>query len=385
MSFPVVAQARDSINQAYVALQNWNTNPANIPLPDVVNTKRSQLSNKQIAAQYQKSIEGNSGIDINKAPKMMSRDRVEHDLPIAYFSQKRGITCNSSMAKVMEDKHCYFDSSFYEHKTQIESDSPLQVELKGGLDPSCVCILETPKFVTGSDKNLEFIAKHYTGFFTSGGTIDCRNTPGLFDSDGRCGGEYAWVMNCMKADTSPAKINQQIDDAVSGSFPKTVMLTTQQFNDYITWRKVNGKSNENFGYLVYSDKKDWGAIIAGAVGGGIGVLGVMALAGYGLMKYRARTAANTPASTTTTVPLHVVSSVQTGLSTSPGNSTAPVSNSPTTTTTSAAAVGVSTPPTTTAANSSGTTAQQSSSSSDDDTNPVAIDIEYAKPAGYESD
>ena len=38
MSFPVVSQARDSINQAYVALQNWNTNPANIPLPDVVDT-----------------------------------------------------------------------------------------------------------------------------------------------------------------------------------------------------------------------------------------------------------------------------------------------------------------------------------------------------------
>ena len=384
MSFPVVAQARDSIDKAYVALQNWNTNPANIPLPDVINTKRPQLSNKQIAAQYQKSIEGNSGIDINKVPKMMSRDRVEHDLPLAHFSQKRGITCNSSMEEVMADKQCSTDSSFYEHKSQIESDSPLQVELKGGLDPSCVCILETPKFVTGSDTNLEFVAKqkHYQYFYSRGGTLDCRNTPGLYESDGRCGGSYAWAMNCKKADTSPEKINQQIDEAVSRSYPSTVLLTTKQFNDYMDWRKVNGKSNENFGYLFYSDKKDWGAIIAGAVGGGIGVLGVMALAGYGLMKYRARTAANTPASTTTTVPAHVVASVQTGLSTSPGNSTAPVSNSPTTTITSAAAVGVSTPPTTTAANSSGITAQQSSSSSDDDSSPVAIDI---PPAGHEDD
>ena len=41
MSFPIVAQARDSINKAYEALQSWNTNPADIPLPDVVN--RSQL------------------------------------------------------------------------------------------------------------------------------------------------------------------------------------------------------------------------------------------------------------------------------------------------------------------------------------------------------
>jgi|GEM_PF-2096729 len=383
MSFPVVAQARDSIDKASVALQNWNTNPVNIPLPDVVNTKRPQLSNNQIAAQYLKSIAGNLGIDINKAPKMMSRDRVEHDLPIAYFSQKRGITCNSSMADVMFNKHCYWDSSFYEHKTLIESDSPLQVELNGGLDPSCVCLLETPKFVTGSDKNLEFIAKHYQGFVTWGGTLDCRNTPGLYDSDGRCGGSYAWAMKCKKADTSPAKINQQIDEAVSTSFPNTVLLTTKQFNDYMAWRKVNGKSNENFGYLLYSDKINWGAIIAGAVGGGIGVLGGMAIGGYRLlMKYRASTAANTAASTTTTVPAHVVASGQTGLSTSPGSSTAPVSNNAITTTTSAAAVGVSTPPTTTAANSSGATAQQSSPSSNNVSSSVVIDI---PPAGHEDD
>jgi hypothetical protein len=285
----------------------------------------------------------------------------------------------------MDDKECYWDSSFYEHKTRIESDSPLQVELKGGLDPSCVCILETPKFITGSDKNLEFVAKHYQNFNSKGGTFDCRNTPGLYEPDGRCGGQWAWAMNCKKADTSPEKINQQIDDAVSSSSPNTVLLTTQQFNDYMSWRKVNGKSNENFGYLFYSDKKDWGAIIAGALGGGFAALGMMALGGYGLMKYRARTAANTPASTATTVPAQVASSVQNGLSTSPGNSTAPVSNSPTTTTTSAAAVGVSTPPTTTAANSSGITAQQSSSSSDDDSITIAIDIEYAKPAGHEDD
>jgi len=83
MSFPVFAQARDSINKAYVALQNWNTNPADIPLPDTVNTKRPQLSNEQKAAAYLKSIEGNPHIDINKIPKIESIDRLEHELPMA--------------------------------------------------------------------------------------------------------------------------------------------------------------------------------------------------------------------------------------------------------------------------------------------------------------
>jgi hypothetical protein len=68
MSFPVFSQARDSINKAYVALQNWNANPADTPLPDVVDTKRSHLTHQQIAARYLKSVDGNPDIDINKLP-----------------------------------------------------------------------------------------------------------------------------------------------------------------------------------------------------------------------------------------------------------------------------------------------------------------------------
>ena len=82
MSFPVFAQARDSIDKAYVALQNWNTNPANIPLPDVINTNRPKMTQAQISAAYLKSIEGNPNIDINKIPKMSTRDRIDFELPI---------------------------------------------------------------------------------------------------------------------------------------------------------------------------------------------------------------------------------------------------------------------------------------------------------------
>jgi hypothetical protein len=91
MSIPVFAQARDSINKAYVALQNWNTNPTDIPLPDIVDTKRTHLTGKQIAARYQKSIEGNLEIDINKIPKMKPRDRTDHEpliVDVAFDSTK---------------------------------------------------------------------------------------------------------------------------------------------------------------------------------------------------------------------------------------------------------------------------------------------------------
>ena len=50
-------------------------------LPGVVNTKRKKLSRNQIAERYLKSIEGNRDIDINKPPRVVSKERIEARLP----------------------------------------------------------------------------------------------------------------------------------------------------------------------------------------------------------------------------------------------------------------------------------------------------------------
>lgn len=404
MSFPVFAQARDSIDKAYVALQNWNTNPANIPLPDVINTNRPKMTQAQISAAYLKSIEGNPNIDINKIPKMSTRDRIDFELPITDEKQSNEIIPENQKRQYYG---CWRGDWISLAKEGVESGTHLELNWIGNLKKNpLACTGDVPQFIVCSDQYLgETI---WSQWIHKDVILDYRNVTGLYD--------YGWCLpmreniECPTPATEIDDINQQIDATIKQNRLVRIYLNETDLNNYLEFRNKTGElenfnyilisdkpstpeirpapknsPEENFGYPFSSDKKDWGAIIASALGGGFGALGVMALGGYGLMKYRARTAANTPASTATTVPAQVASSVQNGLSTSPGNSTAPVSNSPTTTTTSAAAVGVSTPPTTTAANSSGITAQQSSSSSDDDSSSVAIDIEYAKPAGHEDD
>jgi len=68
-------------NRAYVALQSNKANPMRERLPGVVNTKRKKLSRNQIAERYLKSIEGNRDIDINKPPRVVSKERIEARLP----------------------------------------------------------------------------------------------------------------------------------------------------------------------------------------------------------------------------------------------------------------------------------------------------------------
>jgi hypothetical protein len=401
MSFPVLAQARDSLNKAYVAVQNWNTNPAHIPLPDTINTKRRHLTHEQIAARYLKSIEGNTDIDINKIPKMSTRNRIDFELPITDEKLSNEITPENQKRQIYA---CWKGHWYFEAKEGVESGTHLEFNWIGNLKNPHACTDGTSQFIVCSDQYLgETIRPQW---IHNDVILDYRNVTSLYNDYGWCLPMWEYL-ECPTPATEIDDINQQIDTTIKQNRQVRIYLNETDLNNYLEFRNETGElenfnyilisdkpstpekppapensPEENFGYPFSPDKKDWGAIIAGAVGGGFAALGVMALGGYGLMKYRARTAANTPASTTTTVPAHVVASVQTGLSTSPGNSTAPVSNSPTTTTTSAAAVGVSTPPTTTAANSSGITAQQSSSSSDDDSSSVAIDI---PPAGHEDD
>ena len=400
MSFPVFAQARDNIDKAYVALQNWNTNPANIPLPDVINTNRPKMTEAQISAAYLKSIEGNPNIDINKIPKMSTRDRVDFELPITEEKLSKEIIPENQKRQRYA---CWNGHWYFEDKEAVESSTHLEFNWIGNLKNPRACAGDVPQFIICSDQYLgETI---WPAEFHNNVILDYRNVTRLY-TNGWCHPMWQYI-ECPTPATEIDDINQQIDATIKQNLLVRIYLNETDLNNYLEFRNETGElenfnyilisdkpstpeippapknsPEENFGYLFSSDKKDWGAIIAGAVGGGIGVLGVMALAGYGLMKYRARTAANTPASTTTTVPAQVASSVQNGLSTSPSNATAPVSNNPTTTATAAAAVGVSTPPTTTAANSSGITAQQFSSSSDDDSSSVAIEI---PPAGHEDD
>ncbi len=262
MSFPVLAQARDGLNKAYIALQNWNTNPANIPLPNIVNTKRPQLNNKQIAGRYLNSVESNPSIDINKIPKMKSRDRIDHELPIADVpradgSKKRSAACNRS-EYVWPHPECqegYFD----EYKALMEDGRwwevgacPVSFELIGSGDPSCICIRELPQFVICSDQYLEGTLFNMRGWPQK--ILEYRNVSGLgtdYDPVGPCarwGGSI-----CPEPATTPEEINVQIDETIETNPATVVYLTPSQLEGYLAWRKTNG-TLDDFQYIRVSDK-----------------------------------------------------------------------------------------------------------------------------------
>ena len=172
MSFPIFNQAKDSINKAYVALQSWSTTPADIPLPDVIDTKRPHLTRQQIAARYLKSVEGNPDIDINKLPRMKSRERIDHDLPMVdlkseLVTTKRGFDDFPEINRTRCTSNDFWwlstgcvDDLMHVAKSSYRPNSPLTFELKGSADPDCVCLDDVPRFIICSPKNFEYVHDH---------------------------------------------------------------------------------------------------------------------------------------------------------------------------------------------------------------------------------
>lgn len=298
MSLPVFAQARDSINKAYIALQQWNMNPADIPLPDTVNTKRPHLSDEQKAAKYLKSIEGNPDIDINKIPKMKSRDRFEYELPIATASQiktlKRVADC-TSIPKNFWDNYCSNDIVFSSFKASTEYFAPVQTDLIGGDNPNCTCLEDLPIFLICNDDNLQ--ATHYTWLVWREQFLDYRNFSQLYresdntqvdSSKGRC---KVWPQICPKPETSEMAINRQIDEAMESGLLTNVYLNQTQLDGYLLWRKYHDKP-ENFSYVVISDKPvnpinatDMSGMIASVTGAAIAATGIATIGLIRLVNY----------------------------------------------------------------------------------------------------
>jgi hypothetical protein len=107
-------------------------------------------------------------------------------------------------------------------------------------------------------------------------------------------------LECPTPATEIDDINQQIDTTIKQNRQVRIYLNETDLNNYLEFRNETGElenfnyilisdkpstpekppapensPEENFGYLFNSDKKNWGGIIASAVGGGFAALGVM--------------------------------------------------------------------------------------------------------------
>ena len=319
MSFPVVAQARDSINKAYVALQNWNTNPANIPIPDVVNTKRPQLPEKQIAAQYQKSIEGNPDIDINKIPKIETKDRLDHELPMveiqsSWKRDKRSYADYTPINRTLCSTDDYDpdvtgceDDLMHVAKAEVKYITQLTFELIETNETDCTCLDDVPRFIVCSDQNLNSANYKY---IIGDHILDYRNVSSLYGSEGRCSPRWNWLFDCPTPATTTELINQQINQAINQPTRASIFLNQTQLDAYL-WFREHNSDLMNFTYILVSDKSQPKAEsaagnIAAAVLGSLAGLGSVILGVVGVMKYRSRTPIGPLPSITTLNPLQSV-------------------------------------------------------------------------------
>ena len=313
MSFPVFNQARDSINKAYVALQSWNTNPADIPLPDVINTKRPHLTDQQIAARYLKSVEGNPDIDINKLPRMKSRERIDHDLPMVdlkseLVTTKRGFDDFPEINRTRCTSNDFWwlstgcvDDLMHVAKSSYRPNSPLTFELKRSADPDCVCLDDVPRFIICSPKNFEYVHEQRWSLIGEH-ILDYRNFSELHkEPSGKCSPKWNWRFDCPKPAVNPEEINQQIDQALNQTTTATIILNQTQLDDYLSYREWY-EDLENFTYILVGDNHAFegevqsskpdnsAAIAAGAVS-----LGAAALAIFGIILYKLRTSSQSAA------------------------------------------------------------------------------------------
>jgi hypothetical protein len=289
MSFPVFAQARDSINKAYAALQNWNTNPSDIPLPDVVNTERTHLTGEQIAPRYLKSVEGNPNIDINKIPKMVPRDRIDYELPITDWEtesvNKRSIyNCDKVNWEVLYQQ-CK-TRPYFHFKGMNELHAPVKIDLVGDPNPDCLCMEELPIFFVCSDDNLK--ATHDIWMRSRNIFLDYRNFSYLKKDEWGNHGICWWnPAECPTPETSQIAINRQIDETIENELQTNIYLNQTMLDDYLTWRKYNSKP-DNFTYVVVSDQppKVSTPINTGIIAAGVAA----AVAGVGIISLTIRSA-----------------------------------------------------------------------------------------------
>ncbi len=245
----MLAQIQDNTYKAYVALQSYATAPTNIPIPGVIRTDRPKLTREQMADRYLKSVAGNTDIDINKKPKMYSKERsrpgpLQTEPQSLTETKKRSAECDAAKSdKIysLNSRKCG-DRYFDEYKRMQEKLNPsVSVQLIGRQDPECVCIAEMSEFVVCDNKHLA--STEYSIFGWPRQYLDYRNALNiLYSGQNNC--TERWTDACLEPETSRDKIFQQVDHTLATKIPTRIFVHQNMYDEYLNWRKLNGTLNE---------------------------------------------------------------------------------------------------------------------------------------------
>jgi hypothetical protein len=260
-------QARDNTNKAFVATQNWNTNPADIRMPDSVNTKRPKLSNRQITRRYLESVADNQDIDINKKsgvaasnnnhqassekPTEMQRDFLKRsaacDLAVRDKAEYPPDHFMNNIAKRSNCKNLYFD----EYKKYQESISDLlSYEVIGHSEPECICMDKLPEFMLTQDVAAKNAIEPSLSFYPKQ-MLDYIGIQRLRLSTLPCFG----LDQCPEPESNVEEILTQIKNTTFTQ-PATRILLEQEYLDvYLAMQKIY-QSNSPFKitYIRVNDK-----------------------------------------------------------------------------------------------------------------------------------
>jgi hypothetical protein len=168
-------------------------------------------------------------------------------------------------------------------------DAAVKVYLYGDPNPDCLCLEELPIFFTCSEKNLQ--ETHDLWMERRQQFLDYRNFSYLQTNEfGKPGVCQPGRHQCPNPETSQMAINRQIDGAIESGLETNIYLNQTMLDDYLTWRRYNGKP-ENFTYVVVADKPTVASapsttgIIASAVGVAVAGAGIIALTVRSVVNY----------------------------------------------------------------------------------------------------
>ena len=261
----MLAQIQDNTYKAYVALQSYVTSPSNIPIPGIIHTDRSKLTREQMAARIREQ-NTDPRLDINrvsahkeqKSPVMLQKptktangfEKFDYELPLLPEKQpagqmKRAIKC--------PDWNRWSVREYLDRRSRLTTDSkaPIKFEFISKRQPDEVCSVFVPEFVVCRYPSC------YLDFLWDEGrsVLDYHDYEALPDSFSKseiaqfCG--YHDI--CPTPEKTPEAINRQIENSLSVVKDYRIFLSRSQLDNYLQWRKDQGKTDE-LEYILVSEK-----------------------------------------------------------------------------------------------------------------------------------
>jgi len=261
----MLAQIQDNTYKAYVALQSYVTSPSNIPIPGIIHTDRSKLTREQMAARIREQ-NTDPRLDINrvsahkeqKPPVMLQKptktangfEKFDYELPLLPEKQpagqmKRAIKC--------PDWNRWSVREYLDRRSRLTTDSkaPIKFEFISKRQPDEVCSVFVPEFVVCRYPSC------YLDFLWDEGrsVLDYHDYEALPDSFSKseiaqfCG--YHDI--CPTPEKTPEAINRQIENSLSVVKDYRIFLSRSQLDNYLQWRKDQGKTDE-LEYILVSEK-----------------------------------------------------------------------------------------------------------------------------------